>query len=120
MTDIHEDALTKGLGTISYSLGRLLKKERITEEQRDAALGRLSTSTDMSAVADCDIIVEAATEAEATRVADLTKQVTQLAATKQQLHVDLEAQQQIQTDLRDTVRKGEDQLVAARQQPGLT
>ena len=69
MTDISDEALAKGLGTIEHSLGRLLKKDRITAEQRGAALGRITTATDLSALGDCDLVVEAATEAEAIKYA---------------------------------------------------
>ncbi|MEL6180543.1 MAG: 3-hydroxybutyryl-CoA dehydrogenase [Myxococcota bacterium] len=65
MTDISEESLSKGVATIERSLGRLLNKDRITAEARDAALSRIATHTQTDHVADCDIVIEAATEAEA-------------------------------------------------------
>lgn len=65
MMDINDEAVARGVATIEKSLARLLKKERITAEARDAALGRITTATSLDALGDCDIIVEAATEDEA-------------------------------------------------------
>ncbi len=62
MVDISETALDKGLATISKSCDRLVKKEKMTEAEKDALLENVQTSTDMQAFADCDFIVEAATE----------------------------------------------------------
>ncbi|MDO9597999.1 MAG: 3-hydroxybutyryl-CoA dehydrogenase [Azoarcus sp.] len=62
MTDVAEAALQRGLGTISGSLDRLIKKEKISTAQKDEAMARVSVSTDLGALADCDLIIEAATE----------------------------------------------------------
>lgn len=62
MTDITQEALDKGLATIDKSLGRLLKKERITAQDKADALARIQTSLSMEALAQCDLVVEAATE----------------------------------------------------------
>ncbi|HPR07096.1 MAG TPA: 3-hydroxybutyryl-CoA dehydrogenase [Denitromonas sp.] len=62
MTDIAQAALDKAVATISGSLDRLIKKEKMTAEAKQAALALLETSTDLSALSDCDLIVEAATE----------------------------------------------------------
>ena len=62
MIDISEAALEKGLATISKSCDRLIKKEKMTDEQKSQLLGLVKTSTDMKALADCDFAVEAATE----------------------------------------------------------
>lgn len=62
MVDISEAALEKGLATITKSCDRLLKKEKITEAQKEDLLKRIEVSTDMKAFAACDFIVEAATE----------------------------------------------------------
>ena len=61
--DISATALEKALSTITRNLDRLLSKERISEDDKTATLDRLSTSTDMkAAVANADLVVEAATE----------------------------------------------------------
>ncbi len=62
MVDISEAALEKGLATIAKSCDRMVKKEKMTEDQKSKLLGHVQTSTDMKAFADCDFIVEAATE----------------------------------------------------------
>jgi 3-hydroxybutyryl-CoA dehydrogenase len=65
MVDVSQEAVERGLGTIKDSLGRLLKKEKITAEARDAALAAITTATTTEALAECDLVVEAATENEA-------------------------------------------------------
>ncbi|MEL7246835.1 MAG: 3-hydroxybutyryl-CoA dehydrogenase [Bacteroidota bacterium] len=63
VVDISASALEKALSTITRNLDRLIKKERLTEDDKSATLERLNTSTDMSsAVANADLVVEAATE----------------------------------------------------------
>ncbi|MBA3904324.1 MAG: 3-hydroxybutyryl-CoA dehydrogenase [Rhodocyclaceae bacterium] len=62
VTDVAEAALQRATATISGSFDRLIKKEKMTAEQKAAALGRIRTFTDMAALKDCDLIVEAATE----------------------------------------------------------
>lgn len=65
MVDVSQEAVERGLATIKDSLGRLLKKEKITAEGRDAALALITTATAVEALAECDLVVEAATENEA-------------------------------------------------------
>lgn len=62
LNDISKDALEKALATVAGSLDRLIKKEKMTAESKEAALARITTSTDLAALADCDVIIEAATE----------------------------------------------------------
>ncbi|NQZ19436.1 MAG: 3-hydroxybutyryl-CoA dehydrogenase [Bdellovibrionales bacterium] len=62
MVDISEAALERGMATITKSCDRLVKKEKMTEDQKQALLGQIKTSTDMQAFKECDFIVEAATE----------------------------------------------------------
>ena len=63
LVDRSEDALERALATIDRNLGRLVSKERLTEEEKSATLARLTTSTDTaSAVANAELVVEAATE----------------------------------------------------------
>jgi 3-hydroxybutyryl-CoA dehydrogenase len=62
MTDVAEASLQRGIATISGSFDRLLKKEKMSVAEKDAALARIATSTDVKALADCDLIIEAATE----------------------------------------------------------
>ncbi|MBR0566234.1 3-hydroxybutyryl-CoA dehydrogenase [Azoarcus sp. L1K30] len=62
MTDIADVALQRGVGTIGGSLDRLIKKEKMSQAQKEAAMSKIAVSTDMSALSDCDLIIEAATE----------------------------------------------------------
>lgn len=61
--DIADDALKRGMATITKNLDRLVSKERISEEVKASTLANLRTYTDLkSAVADADLVVEAAVE----------------------------------------------------------
>ncbi|MCB0379515.1 MAG: 3-hydroxybutyryl-CoA dehydrogenase [Bdellovibrionales bacterium] len=62
MLDISEAALAKGMQTITKSCDRLVKKEKISEEQKSHLLSHIQTSTDMKALSDCEMVIEAATE----------------------------------------------------------
>lgn len=62
LTDISEAAVQKGVATISGSLDRLIKKEKMTAEQKAAALAKIATATDVAALKSVDLIIEAATE----------------------------------------------------------
>lgn len=62
MTDVSSAALERGMATITSSCDRLIKKEKMTDAQKKELLGNIKTSTSMADLADCDIIVEAATE----------------------------------------------------------
>jgi len=65
LTDISQAALDKARATIEKNLGRQVKKERITEEQAQAALSRLLLSTEMTSLRDSNLVIEAATENQA-------------------------------------------------------
>jgi 3-hydroxybutyryl-CoA dehydrogenase len=62
IVDVAQSALDRGLATIGSSLERLQKKDRITGDARTAALARIRGTTDYGALADAQLIVEAATE----------------------------------------------------------
>lgn len=63
MMDIRQEALDKAMGTIGKNMDRQIAKQRLTEEDKNNALGRITTYTDMAeAVKDADIVIEAATE----------------------------------------------------------
>src|SRR4029077_15645669 len=65
MVDVAEAAVLRGLSTVSGSLDRLVKKERLTVADKDAALKRIKGTTDYDALKDCDFVIEACTENEA-------------------------------------------------------
>jgi len=62
MSDVAQAALDRALATIAGSYDRLIKKEKMTAEQKAAALARIQTATDLAALKDADLIIEAATE----------------------------------------------------------
>lgn len=62
MVDVSAVALEKGMKTIAGSCDRLIKKEKMTEAEKTQLLSRIKTSTETAALANCDIVVEAATE----------------------------------------------------------
>ena len=62
MVDISEAAVAKGLATVAGSLDRLIKKEKITEADKTAALSRIKTSTSYDDLKVAQLVIEAATE----------------------------------------------------------
>jgi 3-hydroxybutyryl-CoA dehydrogenase len=62
LIDLDQSALDRALATISKNLGRLVKKEKISEDQMSATLANLGTATDLSAAAGSALVVEAVFE----------------------------------------------------------
>jgi len=62
MVDISDAAVAKGLATVSGSLDRLLKKEKITAADKAAALARIKGSTSYDDLKGAQLVIEAATE----------------------------------------------------------
>ncbi len=62
MIDIEQAYVDRGLATIEKSLAKLVSKERMTQDDADAARARISTSIDRADCADCDLVVEAVPE----------------------------------------------------------
>ncbi len=62
MTDLSEEQVQRGLATITTSLDRLIKREKMSEDEKAAALSRIRTSTSLQSLADRDLVVEAASE----------------------------------------------------------
>lgn len=63
LIDIKQDMLDKAIATISKNLDRMVNKEKITAEQKDATLANIHTHTDLkSGVVSADLVIEAATE----------------------------------------------------------
>jgi len=60
--DLEQSYLEKGLNTIDKSLSRLVKKERMTEDEKNTVLSRVTISTDVESLKDVDLVVEAAVE----------------------------------------------------------
>ncbi|WP_298430477.1 3-hydroxybutyryl-CoA dehydrogenase [Ottowia sp.] len=62
MVDISQQAVDRGLATVSKSLDRLLSKEKITEADKAAALSRIKGSTSYDDLKGAQLVIEAATE----------------------------------------------------------
>lgn len=63
LVDVSQDALDRGLKTITTNLDRIIAKGNLTEEQKAETLGNITTFTALNdAVGSADLIVEAATE----------------------------------------------------------
>ena len=62
MIDVSEDALRRGRDTIEKNMDRQVKKATLSADDREAALGRIATSTDLGGVGNATVVIEAATE----------------------------------------------------------
>jgi 3-hydroxybutyryl-CoA dehydrogenase len=62
LCDVQQSFLDRGLETISKNLDREAAKNRITPDEKAATLKRISLTIDRAKLADCDFVVEAATE----------------------------------------------------------
>jgi len=62
MIDIEQAYVDRGIASIEKSLAKLVAKGRMTQEEADAARGRISTAIDRNACADADLVVEAVPE----------------------------------------------------------
>jgi 3-hydroxybutyryl-CoA dehydrogenase len=62
MVDTSDDYLSRGLATITKNFGRMVQKEKITEADSKAALGRIKGSTNLGDCADADLVIEAVFE----------------------------------------------------------
>ncbi|MCB1858141.1 MAG: 3-hydroxybutyryl-CoA dehydrogenase [Gammaproteobacteria bacterium] len=62
LQDITQEALDNGISTITTSLDRMLKKDKISELQKNDALANIQCATDLQALSEVDLVVEAATE----------------------------------------------------------
>lgn len=67
MTDISQDALTKAIARIDHNLQRQVARERISEDEKQAAIGRIKTTLQLSELGQCDLVIEAATERESVK-----------------------------------------------------
>ena len=81
MVDINQAGVDTGLATIAKSLDRLIKKEKMTDADKIAALARIKTSTQYADMTTCDLVIEAATESEALKIKILQQLDTVLPAT---------------------------------------
>ncbi len=64
LADIAATQLESALATIARNMDRQIQRGRMTKDDKAAALGRITTGSEYAAFADCDLVVEAATEDE--------------------------------------------------------
>ncbi|APE42286.1 3-hydroxybutyryl-CoA dehydrogenase [Sulfitobacter alexandrii] len=69
LTDVSDDALRKAIEIIDGNLERQVKREKISAEDKAAAMGRIQTTTTLSDLGPSDLIIEAATERETVKQA---------------------------------------------------
>ena len=62
LRDIEQRFIDGGMAAINKSLDRMLSKEKITADDKEAALGRITTTLELSDMKDCDFVVEAIPE----------------------------------------------------------
>ena len=62
LVDVDAHALERAVATIEKNLGRQVAKERISEADAAAALARIDTGTELGALGDAEVVVEAASE----------------------------------------------------------
>ncbi len=62
LCDVEQSFLDRGLATISKNLDREVAKNKIAAEDKDSALKRIQPVTDRAGLAECEFVVEAATE----------------------------------------------------------
>lgn len=62
MMDVSNQAVQKAMSTIESSCDRLIKKEKMTAAAKATLLAQISTASEVSALKNCDVVIEAATE----------------------------------------------------------
>jgi len=62
LKDVSDDFVQRGISTIEKNLGRMVKKEKISEDDMKATLGRITGVTDYSGADGCQLMVEAVNE----------------------------------------------------------
>ncbi len=62
LIDIKDEFLSKAIATITKNIDRQVAKGTVTEDQKNSTLKNITTSTDLSAASDSDLVIEAATE----------------------------------------------------------
>ena len=64
LNDISAEALERAVGVVAKNLERQVQREKISAAERDAALGRIRTTTSLADLGPTDLVIEAATERE--------------------------------------------------------
>src|SRR6476659_2477493 len=64
LNDLSPDRVRAGIATINGNMARQVSRKRITEEERQAGLERITAADTLEGLGDCDLVIEAATEKE--------------------------------------------------------
>jgi 3-hydroxybutyryl-CoA dehydrogenase len=64
LNDVSSDRIKAGMATINGNMARQVARKTISEDDRTKALGRIKTAEKYDALADCDLVIETATEKE--------------------------------------------------------
>jgi 3-hydroxybutyryl-CoA dehydrogenase len=67
LNDIASERIAEGLATINGNLARQVSRQRISDEERQAAIKRIAPAHTLEELGDCDLVIEAATEQEETK-----------------------------------------------------
>lgn len=62
LMEVADAPLQRGVAAITKSLDKFVEKEKLTQAERDAALGRITATTDIKNLKDCDLVIEAIVE----------------------------------------------------------
>jgi 3-hydroxybutyryl-CoA dehydrogenase len=77
MLDIKQEYVDRGISSIEKSLAKLVSKERMTQQDADAARARISSGIDRSVCADSDLVIEAVPEILSLKI-EIFKELDQL------------------------------------------
>ena len=64
LTDVSQEQIDRSMDVIETNLGRQVGRDRITAEQKKAAMKRIEAGTGYELFRDCDLVIESATEDE--------------------------------------------------------
>jgi 3-hydroxybutyryl-CoA dehydrogenase len=64
LNDVVAERITEGLATINGNMARQVSRQRISDEERQAAIKRIAPANALEDLAECDLVIEAATEQE--------------------------------------------------------
>jgi 3-hydroxybutyryl-CoA dehydrogenase len=62
VSEINDELLKKGMGSIDKVLGRSVEKGKLSQKDKDAIMGRIKGTTNTKDFSDCDLVIEAAIE----------------------------------------------------------
>ena len=81
LTDVSKEAIDQALDAVKANLSRQMTREKITQAEMDMAMGRIKTTMALTDLGQCDLIIEAAPEREAIKVAIFEELVPHLKPT---------------------------------------